>query len=91
MWTTDGQAGNVLEFTKGELTKPTAQPAISIALSFSWPGGLAFTASGNLWVTDYSGEAVAELTKAQLRAGGTVTAARTIYDSGGPVAVAIEP
>jgi streptogramin lyase len=89
LWTTD--AGNVLGFTKAELTKPSAQPAISITPGLSSPGGLAFTASGNLWVTDYSGEAVAELTKAQLQAGGTVTAARTISDSGGPVAVAIGP
>ena len=91
LWTTDGQAGNVLEFAKGQLTKPAAQPAISVTPGLDWPGGLAFTASGNLWVTDYNGKTMAELTKAQLRAGGIVTPARTISDSGGPVAVAIGP
>jgi streptogramin lyase len=90
LWTTNGQGGDLEEFTKGELKNPAAQPAISTP-GLAWPINLAFTASGNVWVTDYSGETLAEFTKAQLRTGGVIVPARTISDSGGPGALAIEP
>ncbi len=76
---------NVLEFTPAQLqnlgtvSNPAAQASIGSA-DFLALDGCAFDSSGDLWIVDFNGGAVHELTQAQLNAGSnpSITPAITI-------------
>jgi ligand-binding sensor domain-containing protein len=90
LWVADPN-GEVAEYTKNQLTKASPYPEVTIS-SGGASHGLAFDSAGDLWVANYDTSTVEEFTKAQLRTSGAPTPRQTINEqSGGPVALAIEP
>jgi hypothetical protein len=84
-----GNYGNdtVVEYTKSQLATGHPTPAVTISSvasgsssSLDGPFGIAFDASGNLWVGNYYDDSIVEYTKSQL-ATGALTPADTIAGS----------
>ncbi|MGH7702347.1 MAG: hypothetical protein ACREMO_04600 [Gemmatimonadales bacterium] len=75
LWVSDLQARTVTGFPPMELIA-SGSPSSSIVLrgaasSLAVPGGLAFDASGNLWVANFGSRTLVAFTAAQLAAGGS--------------------
>ena len=89
LWVTNGNpnVNTVVEYTPSQLEatgSPT--PAVTISASsgsLNVPYGLAFDASGDLWVTNVGGNTLVEYTPSQLAASGAPTPAVTISASSG--------
>ncbi|HUE09057.1 MAG TPA: hypothetical protein VMP41_16655 [Acidimicrobiales bacterium] len=81
LWATNGGpgSGSVVEFTRSQLTasgSPT--PAVTISsngTNVDSPYGLAFDTTGNLWVSNYSGNTVVKFAANQLGTSGATTPA----------------
>jgi ligand-binding sensor domain-containing protein len=76
LWTvSDGEGDQVARFTAAQLKNlknnpsPTPRVIITGASGFNDLYGCNFDRHGNLWVVNYSGDAIEELSKAQLKAG----------------------
>jgi streptogramin lyase len=107
LWVTEPTANSVVMYTPTQLgATGSPVPMVTIGASgtsLALPQGLAFDASGNLWVANYDASDIVEFTPAQLAANGTPTPAVTIgpYASGyatngsdilwGPLALAFDP
>jgi sugar lactone lactonase YvrE len=101
LWVANLVDSNVVEFTAGQLASsgsPTAAVAINIAIPasgpFSGPTGIAFDATGDLWVVQEP--KLIEYTPIQPKVSGTPTPAITIGDDGSnslnsPLGMAIDP
>jgi sugar lactone lactonase YvrE len=74
LWVSQFSAENVLEFSRAQLknlgtvSNPTPNATIASTM-FQSPDGCTFDRHGNLWIVDYNGKAVRELSSAQLEAG----------------------
>ena len=86
LWVTDDDE-QVLEFTSGQLKALKANsnspsPAVTISSSsFSKIIGCNFDSNGNLWLVDEGNKSVDQISKMQLKAGGSITPAVIISDS----------
>ncbi len=99
LWVANNYGDSVVEFTKTQLGSsggPT--PAVMISAnrgSLDGPIGVAFDASGNLWVTNGSNNSVVAYTASQLSTSGTPTPATTVAGSATglnrPSGIAIPP
>ena len=87
LWISHFVGDTLTEFTPAQLaTSSTPTPAVTIsssgAAALSGPWGVAFDASGDLWVGNYGGDNLNEFHPAQLAASGSPTPAETISSSG---------
>lgn len=86
LWVTDFSE-QLLEFTPAQLKGLNASsnsptPAVTItSTSFSDINGCTFDSEGNLWLVDQDRPGLDEISTAQLKAGGSITPAKTISDS----------
>ncbi len=89
LWVTNYGANTVVEYSTSQIASNGAPtPAVTIAASagsLQEPVGIAFDASGNLWIANSLGDAatVVEFTTGQLTASGTPTPAITITSNAG--------
>ncbi len=88
LWVAVSAAQTLEKYTVAQLAMTgKVTPAVTISASaanfgaLSNPGGLAFDASGNLWVTNLSNNTLVKFTPAQLAASGTPLPATTISSS----------
>jgi sugar lactone lactonase YvrE len=98
LWVSDNDASTVVEYTPSQLVSsgdPT--PAVTLsanAQSIDNPSGVAFDASGNLWVTNPGNDTLVEFTPSQLASSGDPTPAVTISATGpsldGPYSLAFD-
>jgi sugar lactone lactonase YvrE len=77
LWVTNGSINTIVAFSPSQLAA-TGRPAPAVTLSATagslvFPGGLAFDASGNLWVANINNNTVVEFTASQLRTSGSPT------------------
>jgi len=97
LWVANGGNNSVVAFSAGELaTSGSPTPSITLtanAGSLDNPAGLAFDASGNLWVSNMSGNTVVEFAASQLAASGSPTPSVTVSGASlnGPVGLAFDP
>ena len=97
LWVTNTNASTVVEFTASQLAasgSPT--PAVTLSAtngSLSAPSGLAFDASGDLWVANAISGTVVEFGASQLAASGAPTPIVTVSGSAlsGPHGLAFDP
>jgi sugar lactone lactonase YvrE len=97
LWVANGDDSSVVEFTSSQLAasgSPT--PAVTLSAtagSLSGPIGLAFDASGNLWVANFNRSTVVEFTASQLVVSGSPTPNVIVSGSAlsGPVGFAFDP
>ncbi|MGO9456110.1 MAG: IPT/TIG domain-containing protein, partial [Acidimicrobiales bacterium] len=82
LWVANSHSNTVVEYTPTQLAASGAPvPAVTITsktTSLGYPRGLAFSSSGNLWVSSTSVSHLVEYTPAQLATGGALTPAVTI-------------
>jgi sugar lactone lactonase YvrE len=98
LWVTDISANTVVEYTPSQLVSSgSPTPAVTIsanASSIDSPSGVAFDASGNLWVTNTGSNTLVEFTPSQLGASGDPTPAVTVSATGssldGPYSLAFD-
>jgi sugar lactone lactonase YvrE len=75
LWVSDGQSNRLLKYTATQLASSGApEPDVvlgAIGESLATPSGLAFDASGNLWVANLDGQSVVGFSPGQLAASGS--------------------
>ena len=75
LWVTNGSANTVVEYAHEQLATGSPVPVVTISSnasrSLDGPAGLAFDASGDLWVTNGSANTVVEYAHGQLATGST--------------------
>ena len=75
LWVTNGSANTVVEYAHEQLATGSPVPVVTISSnasrSLDGPAGLAFDASGDLWVTNGSANTVVEYAHEQLATGST--------------------
>lgn len=85
LWVVNFAGNSVVEFTPGQLaSNGSPTPAVTLTASsgsINGPLGLAFDASGDLWVINTSGNTVVEFSVAQLVTSGAPTPAVTVSGS----------
>jgi sugar lactone lactonase YvrE len=90
LWVANLAASSVVEFTVSQLASSgSATPAVALSASsgsLNGPVGLAFDASGNLWVANNGPNTVVEFTVSQLAATGSPTPAVTLSATAGSIA-----
>jgi ligand-binding sensor domain-containing protein len=97
LWAVAPATPSLFGFTKTELgASGTVSPALTITPApsgLSVAQGLAFDASGNLWITAGGGNAIVELAKADLAASGTPVPLAVLSGTAlsNPVALAFDP
>jgi sugar lactone lactonase YvrE len=98
MWVPNVDGQTISEFTASQIvTSGSPVPAVVLtptaAHSLADPIGVAFDASGDLWVGNGEGSSVVEFTPSQLATSGSPTPAVTISGSGvgGPWGIAFDP
>jgi sugar lactone lactonase YvrE len=86
LWVANEDDSSVVEFAASQLTSSGSPvPAVTISASagsLKLPAGLAFDASGNLWVANIIGNTVVEFTPGQLAASGAPKPAITLSANG---------
>ncbi len=93
LWVANGESSTVVEFTSSQLAVGgTPTPAVTLSAagnSIYGPAGLAFDASGNLWVanSNTSSTTVVEFSASQLTATGSPTPAGTLTANAGSLLV----
>ena len=98
LWVSDIEASTVVGYTPSQLVSSGAPtPAVTIsanANSIDAPSGVAFDASGDLWVTNTSANTLVEFAPSQLASSGAPTPAVTISSTGssldGPYSLALD-
>ena len=91
LWVTDEGDNAVVEFASSQLAasgSPT--PAVTLGTngsSLNKPTGLAFDASGNLWVANYGNNTVVEFAASQLAASGNPTPRATLSATAGSLSL----
>ena len=86
--------GAIVAFTPSQLSaagRQTASVVIAANPANYCPQGIAFDASGDAWVTDYSNNRLLEYSPAQLATSGTPTPMDTIGSTGGSLTNATTP
>jgi sugar lactone lactonase YvrE len=87
LWVTPLMNNVVVEYAASQLSASgTPTPAITLSAtagSLNFPAGLAFDASGNLWVANVNNASVVEFTVRQLASSGSPTPAVTLSATGG--------
>lgn len=97
LWVVNFTGNSVVEFTPGQLTSSgSPTPAVTLTASsgsIKGPLGLAFDASGDLWVINTSGNTVVEFSAAQLGISGAPTPTVTVSGSAlsQPFGLAFDP
>jgi sugar lactone lactonase YvrE len=97
LWVTNRNANTVVEFGGTQLAasgSPT--PIVTLSAtggSLAGPTGMAFDASGNLWVANDIGRSVVEFGATQLRTSGAPTPVVTLggLEPSGPIGLAFDP
>ncbi len=88
-------ANQLIEFTPSQLaTTGFPVPAVTLSgtgTSLSSPSGLAFDASGDLWVANLGGNAILEFTASQLAASGAPVPSVVVGATWGPPVLAFNP
>jgi streptogramin lyase len=86
LWVSDLNHGALYEFTPAQLSSsgfPTPKVTITdTGASLLGPAGLAFTASGDLWVVNRADSSIVEFTPGQLATSGSPTPVATITSDG---------
>lgn len=86
-----GTSNSVTEYTAAQLGSTTSgAPTTSIRTPTQTIGGVAFDASGNLWVTQFNGNTLLEYTVNQLSDSGALTPAVTIGALSNPAGMAFD-
>jgi sugar lactone lactonase YvrE len=99
LWVTNGNYGlnTVVAFSPGQLASSgTPTPVVTLSAnsgSLAYPAGIAFDASGDMWVANYNGNSLVEFTPSQLVTSGNPTPTVTVTGSSlsGPFGLAFDP
>ncbi len=96
LWITSGFTNTIVELSSSQLAS-TSSPMPQVVLSatdssLDDPAGIAFDASGNLWVSNFKGNAlVVEFTRAQLASTGNPVPRIAVVNVIEPVGIAFDP